>query len=132
MADQSNRILEQRIRNRVTEYLELAGSFEQQIEYAWTVPAAYVPHEVLNQWEDWVPTDPADGSVTPVYSTLEVAALTSFHRAWLAASEALADDAPSLAEVHALPAWLALRDEARAARAVFGSRGPMPEDHEVE
>lgn len=130
---ESNRIIEQRIRNNVLDYLELAGSFERQIEYSWRVPIAYVPYEVISQWEDSVDLDStAVADTSSVYSPLEVAAMRSFHRVWLEASEALPGDYSPLAEVHALPEWVALRDAARAASAVFEVRGVMPEGHEFE
>jgi hypothetical protein len=130
---ESKRIVEQRIRNNVIGYLELAGSFERQIEYSWRVPIAYVPYEVINQWEDSVDLDSTvDADIPTVYSLQEVAAMRSFHRVWQEASEALPGDYLPLAEVHALPEWSALRDEARAASAVFEVRGMMPEDREVE
>lgn len=131
---ESARIVEQRLRNRLIEYLDLAGSFERQIAYAWGVPIAYIPHEMLAQWEElWVeghPRDLADSST--VYSPEEIAAITRFHVAWEDASQAVGDGYPPLQEVHALPEWLALRDEARAARVVFSARGTMPEDREVD
>jgi hypothetical protein len=133
MNDVSPRIVEQRVRNRVIETLELAGSFEEQDDYARTVPIAYVPYEVINQWEDWVHTDPhIDASISTVYSPQEVDAMRRFHVVWQMASDALPDDYPSLNRVHAMPEWSALRDEARAASAIFHVRGPMPEDREVE
>ena len=56
-ADQpSARLVEQRIRNRIIESLELAASFEVQQQYERDVPIAYVPGEVLNQWGGQFPT----------------------------------------------------------------------------
>ena len=49
----SLRVVEQRVGNRVIEYLELASSFAVQQEYERHVPLAHVPYEVINQWEDW-------------------------------------------------------------------------------
>lgn len=129
----NKRVIEQRVRNRVIEYLELVGSYEKQVEYSWKVPIAYVPDEVINQWEDWVQHDPtADVDISQVYSPPEVAAMRTFHHVWLEASDALPGDYPPLAEVHAMPEWVALRDEARAASAVFESRGKLSEDREVD
>lgn len=56
----SPRLVAQRIRNRIIEYLELASSFEAQ-QHA---PIAHVPNEVINQWEDWVPTPPKNADRT--------------------------------------------------------------------
>jgi hypothetical protein len=52
--DASERLIEQRVRNRIIEYLELAASFEEQRRYEQDVPIAYVPYEVINQWGDQV------------------------------------------------------------------------------
>jgi hypothetical protein len=133
MNDVSPRIVEQRMRNRVIETLELAGSFQQQQEYARAVPIAYVPHEVIAGWADFVLSDPnTDPNISPVYSQPEVDAMKRFHVVWQKASDALPDNYPALGSVHSLPEWLALRDEAQAATAIFNARGPMPEDREVE
>jgi hypothetical protein len=56
--DASDRLFEQRIRNRIIEYLELAASFEAQREYEQGVPIAHIPYEVISQWEDLVQTHP--------------------------------------------------------------------------
>jgi hypothetical protein len=46
------RVAEQRVRNRIIEYLELAASLAAQADYDSAVPIAHVPYEVINQWED--------------------------------------------------------------------------------
>ena len=56
----SPRVVEQRVRNRVIEYLELAASFQEQQEYERNAPIAHIPYEVINQWEDWVHQDPRE------------------------------------------------------------------------
>lgn len=50
----SKRIVEQRIRNNVIDYLDMAGSFERQREYEKNVPIAWVPGEIIDQWQDWI------------------------------------------------------------------------------
>jgi len=54
----SERVVEQRVRNRVIEYLELTSSLAAQADYEKSVPIAYVPYEVINQWEDQLPRGP--------------------------------------------------------------------------
>ncbi len=44
--------------NRVIEYLELTSSLAAQADYEKPVPIAYVPYEVINQWEDQLPRGP--------------------------------------------------------------------------
>lgn len=56
----SDRLIEQRVRNRIAEYLELAASFEDQRRDEQDVPIAYVPYEVINQWGDQVWKHPSE------------------------------------------------------------------------
>lgn len=124
--------MEQRVRNRVIEYLELASSFEEQEEYERNVPIAHIPYEVINQWEDWVFKDPReDTDLSDVYDKPEVEAMGHFHEAWEDAASAV-PNYPPLSEVQALPEWGRLRDVAASALSVFMRRGTMSEDHEVE
>lgn len=128
----SARLVEQRIRNRVIEYLELAASFEEQQRYERNVPIAYVPGEVINQWEDNFPRGlQRDLAQTDVFSPDEVAALREVEPTWVAACRAMPDDYPTLPAVQALPAWQALRGAASSALAVFERRGRLSEDEEV-
>jgi hypothetical protein len=128
----SRRVVEQRVRNRIIEYLELASSFEQQQEYEREVPIAHIPYEVINQWEDWVHKDPREDRDLPdVYDEAEIEAMRQFHTAWDDAASAVPNNYPPLSEVQALPAWDRLRDAAGSALSVFMRRGKMPEDHEV-
>lgn len=125
----SRRVVEQRIRNQIIDYLELAASFEAQQEYERSVPIAHVPYEVINQWQDSVPRDPRAPEFDPaVYSGAEVEAILTFHRVWSETSDAVPDDYPSLAEVQQLAEWHRLRDEALTALAIFARRGRLDED----
>lgn len=64
----SRRVIEQRVRNRIIEYVELASSFEAQQEYERDVPIAHIPYEVINQWEDeWNRLRDAAGSALSVF-----------------------------------------------------------------
>lgn len=127
----SDRVVEQRVRNRVIEYLELAASFEAQQEYERVTPIAHVPYEVINQWEDWVKDPRTDPDIADVYDGPEVEALCQFQAAWDAACAVVPDDYPSLSNVQSLAEWEQLRATAEAALSVFMRRGKMPEDHEV-
>lgn len=121
----SRRVVEQRIRNRIIEYLELAGSFEAQREYDRAAPI-HVPYEVINQWQDWIPSLPWD--LSDVYSAAEIEALENVQRVWADAADAVPDDYPTLDSVQRLPAWQRLRDEACAALEIFARRGRLSED----
>jgi hypothetical protein len=124
--------MEQRVRNRVIEYLELASSFEEQQEHERAFPIAHIPYEVINQWEDWVHMDPReDLNRSDVYDSAEVQAMGQFHATWDDVASAIPDDYPPVSEVQVLPEWGRLRDAAESALSVFMRRGKMPEDHEV-
>jgi hypothetical protein len=128
----SRRVIEQRVRNRIIEYLELASSFEAQQEYERDVPIEPVPYEVINQWEDWVHTDPReDRDLSDIYDEAEVQAMCQFQVAWDDAASAVPNNYPSLSEVQALPESDRLRESAGFALSVFTRRGKMSEDHEV-
>ena len=130
----SRRVVEQRIRNRVMGYLELAASFEDQLAYEAVAQIASVPSEVINQWEGWAGEDllaSHDRRSASAYSPDELAALEAFHAVWDRAADALPDDFPRVATARALPEWDEMRRAAAAALEVFAVRGRMPEDHEV-
>ena len=125
----SERVVEQRVRNRVIEYLELAASFEEQVKYEQRASIAYVPSEVINQWQDWVWDVHKPLSV---YSEAEAAAMVTYEAVMEEANRATGDGWPSVREVQALPEWQAMRDAAQQALAVFMRRGFMPEDRQVK
>ncbi|VXB04135.1 conserved hypothetical protein [Microbacterium sp. 8M] len=125
------RLVQQRMRNRLMDYLELAGSFDAQRTYD-SHHVVNVAHEVINQWEDCVPDALWEvESNKTVYSSDEIDALKQFHRTWAHAASAVPDGYPDLADVHALPEWSELRVEAQRALATFLIRGRLPEDHAI-
>ena len=71
----SERVVQQGIRNRVIEYLELAASFEEQRDYQGAAPIADVVNEVVNQFDDWVHDLP---DPSRVYSAAEVEELRAY------------------------------------------------------
>jgi len=77
-------LVEQRIRNRIMEYLELASSFEARCRYQAATAVAYVPDEVINLWDDWNPVDQTrwPGRLKAPYSDEEIAAMQGFHAEW--------------------------------------------------
>lgn len=130
--DPSERIVQQRIRNRVIEYLELASSYEDQQRYEREVPIAHVPYEVINQWGDNFPQGPdAEFRRSDVFSRDEITAITRFHEVLEAVTSAVPDDFPTLEAVQAMPAWDRLRGAAAATHFVLMRRGKMPEDREA-
>jgi hypothetical protein len=130
-ADPSARVVSQRIRNRIVETLELAGSFEAQLDYEKNMPFVNVPYEVINQWQDWVRGDPRiDEQLSDALSNDELDAMAEYQAVWDLVAEAVPDDYPPLADVQALPAWDQLRIAANVALSVFEIRGRMSEDAE--
>ncbi|MEQ7011421.1 hypothetical protein ABN028_35195, partial [Actinopolymorpha sp. B17G11] len=118
--DPRGRLIEQRVRNRIIEYFELAGSFAAQRDYERAAPIAHVPYEVINQWEDQLPRGPDSVDDWPdVYTADEIEAIKKFHVVWQETAGVVPDDYPSLRDVQAMPAWERLRCEAETAMGVF-------------
>lgn len=128
----SQLLVEQRIRNRIIEYLELASSFEAQRDYERNT-IAFVPHEMIELWADWNPVDQSrwPGRLTAPYSPDEVDAMVAFHKEWEWVIAHTPNPMPNLAEAQQLPAWDRLRRAAAEALEVFEHRGRLPEDQEV-
>jgi hypothetical protein len=124
----SSHLVELRVRNRIIDYLEIVSSYEEQRRYQAAVPVAWVPHEVINQWEDWLPTDPRTYKFSDVYSDAEVLAVRAFHAVWEQVVERTPDPLPPLAETQLLPEWHELRRAGLIALAVFDQRGRLPDD----
>ncbi|MEQ8718455.1 MAG: hypothetical protein RIE08_12665 [Acidimicrobiales bacterium] len=126
------RVVEQRIRNRIIEYLELAASFEAQAACQRAVPRVNVAIDVVNQWGDWVRTDPPTRADLPdVFSDAEVETMGAYAEAVNAAAVVLPGGFPDLAEVQRLKEWESLRKTAGEALRVFEVRGRLSEDREA-
>lgn len=131
--DASERVVEQRVRNRIIEYLELASSFEAQRRYETDAPIAHVPYEVINQWDDQVWIHPSENPHNfDVYDAAEVEAFCRFQEVLDAVAAAVPDDYPPLRDVLGLPEWTLLCDTARQSLSVLMRRGKFPEDREIE
>ncbi|QKE85100.1 hypothetical protein [Arthrobacter sp. NEB 688] len=124
-----DRIIEQRVRNRLIEYFQLASSYAAQAEYEHAAPPfVYVPHEVIEQWGDWVHHLDVVLDTSQVYTDEERGVLREFQRVWESAADAVGGDYPSLAAVQEIPAWETMRREAESALSVFSRRGRLPEE----
>jgi hypothetical protein len=131
--DASDRLIEQRVRNRIIEYLELAASFEDQRRYEQDVPIAHVPYELINQWGDQMWRHPSKNPHNgDLYDTDEVEALCRYHEVLEGVTRAVPNDHPTLSEVQAMPEWTLLRDTAGQTLAVLMRRGRFPEDREID
>jgi hypothetical protein len=126
----TSQLVLQRIRNRIIEYLELVSSFDDQREYQSGAPV-HVPHEVINQWEDWVrgPRDPA--FVQPLFTEEEQDAIARYHQIWNETAASTPNPLPDLESLFLTTEWQRLRDAAFEALRVFRVRGKLSEDNEV-
>lgn len=113
-------IVLQRIRNRITEYLRLLVSVEQD-------PPPFKTAELVNIWEDWVRMPNPEFEMPP-FSEEEANALTAFAIAWAGFCDATPTWPESYAELFAHPAWPAFRDAAARTLAVLAQRGSSLED----
>lgn len=130
--DASDRLIEQRVRNRIIEYLELAASFEAQRRYERDASIAHVPYEVINQWGDQVWTRPGENPYNiDIYDAAEVETLNQYQEVLEAVTATVPDDFPTLSDVQAMPEWALLSDAAEHALNLLMRRGKFPEDREI-
>lgn len=128
----SERLVWERIRNRIIENLELASSFDLQARYSRSVPIADVPAEVIEGWSDVVWEDPPTRDGFPdVFSDEEVEAMCAYAEAWRQATAALPAGAADLSEVQRRKEWASLGAVAVEVLRVFEVRGRFPEDQEA-
>ena len=130
MPEPSKRLVLQRVRNRIIEYLELASSFDAQRQYEFQVPIAVVP-EIVDSWEDSVVEGWEATFVAPVFSKDERVAVARFDKTLSDITASLPDQTPDLSEVQRSVSWSRLRDVAADALAVLVKRGKLSEDIEV-
>jgi hypothetical protein len=118
----SPRIIQQRIRNRIFEYLEMVVEFESD-HPPWDL------NELVNQWEDWVRRPcSVDTWPPPTYTCEEVAILMKMDSAWDSFCEAtpgnIVDESAALRN----PAWSNLVCAAAAALNELRKRGKLSEE----
>lgn len=116
----ARRLINQRVRNHTIEYLELAASYELQVQYERDVPIAHVPSEIICQWEDLSPVDRADDALhADLYSVDEAAAIREYHSVWNRVADQIPSGFPTLKTVQTLTCWDDLRQAAISAGGVF-------------
>ncbi len=131
----SRQLVEQRMRNRTIEYLEMANCEAELLDYQANVPVN-IFDELVNQWEDLSP----EPGLTPknswypltVYSEEEVDEVLRFHAVWDAISRSTPPHIDRIEDFFALPEWNRLRSAAASALAVFVKRGKLSEDEETD
>ena len=127
----SSRLVDQRVRNRIIDYLEVVASYEEQRRYQAAVPMVSVLHELIGLWEDWLQGDPRTTELPAIYSEAEVLAVRRFHTVWEQVAAGTPHRLPPLHAGQLLSGWGELRKAARAALAVFQLRGRVSEDEEI-
>ena len=121
----SQLLVEQRVRNRIFEYLEGVREYPRH-------RGQTDLNELINEWETWVddPFLPGDFP-PPAFSSDEVAALAITHGAWLAFADSTPKDIKDERAPLSLPEWKAFVAACSAAIKVFQVRGPLREDAEI-
>lgn len=125
----TQRVIDQRVRNRIIEYLEWASSEQHQREYQAAAPVN-VASEILNQWEDWVRDETIGLFSPPVFSASELAAIRRFHMAWNMRADDTPEVMPDLQDFIGTPPWQRLRSAAESALQAFRLRGRFDEETE--
>lgn len=133
MSDNPSPVLvDQRIRNRIIEYLGAASSYDEQRDYALRVPIVSVPNEMINEWEDWAGVDAKNllSFDKRVFSSAELEALQAYHAIWLTVVRDTPRKMPALREMFGTEPWDRLRSGASAALSVLMQRGKFSEEQE--
>jgi hypothetical protein len=121
----STLLVQQRVRNRIFEYLEGVTEYPRA-RGVWDL------NELINEWESWVdhPFLPGDFS-PPAFSADEMNALAITHDAWLAFADSTPQDIKDEPAALCMPEWKAFVDTCSAAIKVFQVRGRLREDVEI-
>jgi hypothetical protein len=127
----SERVLLQRVRNQLIDYLEIAASFEAQRDFQTQAPETHVATEVLEQWADWVSPNWQEELKTPTFSEQERNAITLFQSVWQDTHNTLVRPLPALAYIQLAPAWQQLRVAAEDCLRVFMLRGKLSDVEEA-
>ena len=125
---QDDIVVLQRIRNHIIGYLELAASFQEQLDYQKRVPLINVPNEIIHQWEDWVSPEIQKEYVEPIFSIREQDAIRQFQQTINQVSSDTPDPLPSIEIIQKSAQWENLRIGALEALMVFQERGRCVEN----
>ena len=123
MAEISTLLLNQRIRNRIIEVLEITASYESQEKFG--------ADEVINMWEDWVDDDRIGKYVEPVFSKQEQACMIEYHNIWNYVADHTPQCLPDISELKGNEYWLSLMATASKALSIFNQRGKQSEENEI-
>ncbi|MGF1593831.1 MAG: hypothetical protein ACFCUW_11160 [Kiloniellaceae bacterium] len=115
-------LLQQRIRNRLMDVLEIASAFDEI--------ARCGTSETINLWEDWYRESDSDFYAEPVFSVSERKQIIEFSKVWNETAEVEEDNTFDPEKLKTLPHWCRFRDAAETALRVFEQRGRCSEDKE--
>ena len=118
----STTLLQQRVRNRMIDVLEIAASFEDI--------ARWGTFEVINRWEDWYHGPDPAFFAEPVFSPEELRQIDVFTAAWDATPQIDEPQFFKSEEIHGLTHWQRFRAAAQEALSIFEKRGRFSEDNE--
>lgn len=119
-------LIEQRIRNRLIEWLELVVESEH-------AAPAYGIDELLNDWQDWNGEPLTEAAFPPpTYTAAEVATLPEIERTWNLLCDATPKSIQDEAAAMKLPEWRSFVDAARHALNAFSVRGKLLEEKELD
>ena len=123
MEKTSEKLIHQRIRNRIIEVLEIMASYDKQERFG--------GDELLNLWEDWVDEERLGSYREPVFTLPEQEQLSKVQHFWLLAAENTPNPLPDISELMSNDDWAALQVSASDALAVFSFRGKFSEEREI-
>ncbi len=123
MEDISNTLLNQRIRNRIIEVLEVTSSPSDQEKLG--------ANEVINMWEDWVDDEKIKNYVEPVFTKQEQEELLKFHTTWHHVTNNTPKNMDAISDFLHNKYWLQLMSSATKTLDTFNHRGKLSEDAEI-
>ena len=118
----SRKVVEQRVRNRLIEWLEVLTSYEAD-------PPPFDLNELINQWDDWSLRE--SSYAADVYSATEVEHLSLVAAALEAFCKATPPSISMEADELVKPEWTKLVLAGRSALGELHLRGRLSEDLEV-
>ena len=123
MKEISDKLLKQRLRNRIIEVLEITSSPEEQKKCG--------PEEVINLWEDFVDEEKILFYDEPVFSFEEINEIRRYHNTWNYVCDNTPDRIKSIEDATKIDCWVELQKEAAIALQVFMRRGKFVEEYEI-
>ena len=119
----SSTLLNQRLRNRIMEVLDVYTSIEDQ--------ARLGPDEVINMWEDYVDNERLKEYIEPVFTLEEQQAIKQFHNSWNKICDETPTYMPDILDLINNKNWLHLIKHAKEIYALFNKRGYLSEENEI-